>query len=46
MHEGKLRFFTAEGQLILTAEERLMEVEQELERLRSQLKAQGMQPET
>jgi Uma2 family endonuclease len=45
VYEGKLRFFTAEGQLIPTAEERLIEVEQELEQLRSQLKAQGMQPE-
>jgi Uma2 family endonuclease len=44
VYAGKLRFFTAEGQLIPTAEERLIEVEQELERLRSQLKAQGIEP--
>jgi Uma2 family endonuclease len=46
IHEGKLRFFTVEGQLIPTSEERLIEVEQELKQLRSQLKAQGISPES
>lgn len=52
-YEGKLRFFTMEGLLIATAEERLAEAEQraqraeqDLERLRSQLKAQGILPES
>ncbi len=57
IHEGKLRFFTADNQLVLQAEEqerqraeqerqRAEQAEQEVERLRSQLRAMGVDPET
>ncbi|HEY9849230.1 MAG TPA: Uma2 family endonuclease [Leptolyngbyaceae cyanobacterium] len=56
IHERKLRFFTAEGELVPLPEEEMQQraeqerqraeqAEQELERLRSQLRNQGIQPE-
>jgi Uma2 family endonuclease len=45
LHEDKLRFFTGEGHLIPLPEEKLSQMEQDLERLRSQLRAQGIEPE-
>lgn len=45
VHEHKLRFFTPEKQIIPTAEEQLEQATQSLERLRSQLRAQGIEPE-
>jgi Uma2 family endonuclease len=45
LHDNKLRFFTRDGQLIPLPEEKLSQMEQNLERLRSQLRAQGIEPE-
>ncbi len=56
IHERKLRFFTAEGELVPLPEEEMQQraeqerqraeqAEQELERLRSQLRDRGIQPE-
>ena len=57
IYEGRLRFFTTDGQLVLQAEEqerqraeqeriRAEQAEQEVELLRSQLRAMGVSPET
>lgn len=49
IHQNKLRFFTSEGELVPLPEEEMQQraerAEQELERLRSQLKSQGIEPE-
>lgn len=52
IHNAKLRFFTREGQLVLSPEERVVQAEeranqaeQSLGRLRSQLRSQGIEPE-
>jgi len=49
IHERKLRFFTAEGELVPLPEEEMQQraerAEQELERLKAQLKSQGVEPE-
>jgi Uma2 family endonuclease len=57
VHEGRLRFFTPDGQLVLLGEEqerqraqqerqRAQQAEQENARLREQLRALGIEPET
>jgi hypothetical protein len=46
VRDRKLRFFTPEKQIIPTAEEQLEQATQSLERLRSQLRAQGIEPES
>jgi len=52
VHNDRLRFFTPEGELIPSPEElaeqqsrRAEQAEQELERLKAQMKAQGIEPE-
>ena len=56
IYENKLRFFTAEGELVLLPEEEMQQraerereraelAEQELERLRSQLRDRGIEPQ-
>lgn len=45
VQERKLRFFTADNVLIPSTEERVEEMEQTIERLREQLRSQGIEPE-
>ncbi|WP_289501060.1 Uma2 family endonuclease [Gloeocapsopsis sp. IPPAS B-1203] len=46
VHERKLRLFTADNILIPSPEERVEEMEQTIERLREQLRSQGIEPES
>jgi Uma2 family endonuclease len=46
VHERKLRFFTTDNVLIPSPEERVEEMEQTIERLREQLRSQGIEPES
>ncbi|MEO1402474.1 MAG: Uma2 family endonuclease [Cyanobacteria bacterium J06635_1] len=45
LHNNKLRFFTPEGELIPSAEERATQAEQQLTQLKAQLRAQGIEPD-
>ncbi|HCV31699.1 MAG TPA: hypothetical protein DGO89_16880 [Microcoleaceae bacterium UBA9251] len=45
IYEGKLRYFTLDGQLVPTPEEAALQAQQRAERLADQLRALGIEPE-
>ncbi|MEO0455235.1 MAG: Uma2 family endonuclease [Cyanobacteria bacterium P01_A01_bin.114] len=45
LHNDKLRFFTPESELIPSAEERAAHAEQQLAKLKAQLRARGIEPD-
>ena len=46
VYESKLRFFTAEGELVLTPEEAATEAQQRVDRLSDRLRDLGVDPDT
>ncbi|MEG4800587.1 Uma2 family endonuclease [Microcoleus sp. ARI1-B5] len=45
IHDGKLRYFTPDGELVATPEEAALQAQERAERLANQLRALGIEPE-
>ncbi|NJK69733.1 MAG: Uma2 family endonuclease [Microcoleus sp. SU_5_3] len=45
IHDGKLRYFTRDGELVSTSEESALQAQERAERLANQLRALGIEPE-
>jgi Uma2 family endonuclease len=45
IHDGKLRYFTPDGELVATPEEAALQAQERVERLANQLRALGIEPE-
>jgi hypothetical protein len=46
IHSGKLRYFTSEGQLVLSPEEEVQQLAQKSERLAAKLRELNIDPDT